>query len=222
MKSIFITATILWMLNYKLFLSLFEFSNGFYEPFYEVLVYFIITLFLSTMFSFSRVLNAIFINFLFIVSIIAIYFITTMGIEIDGDMLNNAFSTNSSEALELVDAYFYAYIIMAFIGLYFLNSKLLLVEKRVSVKHYISLILILLLVAFGMFKLNRVALDEFIKHDTPKIVPTYIFPAISDYMITLNRKVEINKNSISSEFELENDSNETIVVFVIGESARRR
>ena len=220
MRLIFIIATIFWLFNYKLFLSLFEVSNGFYEPFYEVLVYFIIFLFFSAMFSFNRVLNAIFINFLFFVSIIAIYFISTMGIEIDGNMLQNALYTNSSEALELVDMYFYIYIIMAFTGLYLLNKKLIFVQKNLSLKRYISFILIILLSAFGMFKLNRVALDEFIKHDTPKIVPAYIFPAISDYIIDLDRGVEIKKKNISSEFELKQDLNNTIVVFVIGESAR--
>jgi len=220
LRLIFIIATIFCLFNYKLFLALFEVSHGFYEPFYEVLVYFIIFLFLSAMFSFNRVLNAIFINFLLFVSIIAIYFITTMGIEVDGNMLKNALYTNSSEALELVDIYFYIYIVMAFIGLYLLNKKLIFVQKNLSLKRYLSFILIILLSAFGMFKLNRVALDEFIKHDTPKVVPAYIFPAISDYMITLERETEIKKKNISSEFELTQDLNNTIVVFVIGESAR--
>lgn len=143
-----------------------------------------------------------------------------MGIEIEGDMLNNALSTNASETLELLNLYFYIYIFVALIGLYLINKKILVTQKSLPMKHYFILMLTLFLLVFGLFKLNREALDEFIKHDTPKIVPTFIFPAISDYIIMLDRKVKIDKKSISREFKLKEDFNDTIVIFVLGESAR--
>lgn len=79
---------------------------------------------------------------------------------------------------------------------------------------------LILLVAFGLFMFNRDSLDKFMATDTPSVSPVFIIPTISEYVILRERLIDINKKNISDEYEHKSDSNATIVVFVLGESAR--
>ena len=220
MKNILIITTLLWLLNYKFFLSLFTTVSSSYAVLYEIIVYFIILLFLLTLFSWNKIANAIFINILLVISVIGLYFINTMGIVIDGNMLNNVLSTDSSEALELLDINFYIYTLVCFVLLYLLNLKVILKQNRLPLKKYLTYIFAILILFFGFYKIDRVVFDDFMTDDTPYVAPLFMIPAITDYMIMQKRSVDINKQNISSEYQLNSDSNDTIVVFVLGESAR--
>lgn len=143
-----------------------------------------------------------------------------MGIIIDGNMLNNILSTDSAEAFELMNFSLYLYLFLAFAMLYFINKRLLLQQKRMKLKAYASALALILIVALGLFKLNRPSLDKFISADTPSIAPVFLVPSISEYVILRDRLVDINKKNISAEYKLNDDSNDTVVVFILGESAR--
>ncbi len=220
MKGIILVATILWALNLKFFISLFSLYTTFYEVAYEMLVYYVIVLFLSTLFSFSKHLNFIFLNLLFIISIFGIYFINSMGIVIDGNMLNNILSTDSAEAFELANNFLFIYLFVSFVFLFLINKYLLLKQKRLKLRAYASMQALILIVALGLFELNRASLDRFMATDTPSIAPVFLIPSISEYVILRDRLVEINKKNISSEYELSPENNTSIVVFILGESAR--
>jgi len=220
LKNILLLSALLLSLNIQFLSSLFLSYSNFYEALYEIVVYFVITLFLLTLFSFSRVLNFVLINILFLVSIFGVYFINTMGIVIDGNMLNNVLSTDSAEAFELLNIYFFIYLFISFIGLFLINKYILLKQKRVPLKQYAIYLLVVLLVAFALFKLNRDSLDRFMATDTPTVAPLFLIPSIGEYINLRDRLVKINKKNISSEYELNRDTNDTIVVFILGESAR--
>jgi len=219
LKNLVIISTLLWLLNYKEFIDIFAQNESFFTALYEIFSYYIIILFSSSLFSFNKVTNILFLNLLLVLSLISVYFINTMGIYVDGDMLNNVFSTNSSEAFELLDIYFYIYILISALVVYFLNIKLI-INSHLRLKEYSIFMFSLLIVAFIVYKSNREVLDRFINVDTPKIVPTFIFPAISDYYILKSKEEKINKKNISSEYTLTNDSNDSIILFILGESTR--
>ena len=143
-----------------------------------------------------------------------------MGIVIDGNMLNNVLSTDSSEAFELLNINFYIYILVFFVLLYLLNLKVILKQNSLPLKKYLTYIFVILIVFFGFYKIDRVVFDDFMTDDTPNVAPLFMIPAITDYIIMQKRSVDINKKNISSEYQLNSDSNDTIVVFVLGESAR--
>jgi len=220
LKNILIITTLLWLLNYKFFLSLFTTVSSSYAVLYEIIVYFIILLFLLTLFSWNKIANAIFINILLVISVIGLYFINSMGIVIDGNMLNNVLSTDSSEAFELLDINFYIYVFVCFVLLYLLNIKVIFKQNSLPLKKYLTYIFAILIVFFGFYKIDRVVFDDFMTDDTPNVAPLFMIPAITDYIIMQKRSVDINKKNISSEYQLNSDSNDTIVVFVLGESAR--
>lgn len=220
MKNIILVSTLLWMLNLQFLFSLFARQITLYEALYESIVYYVIVLFLSTLFSFSKHLNVIFVNFLFIVSIFGVYFISTMGIVIDGNMLNNIFSTDSAEALELLSKTLFIYLFFSFLLLYFINTKLLLKQKSLKLKQYASALVLILIIALGLFKLNRDFLDKFMATDTPSVAPVFLIPSISEYIILRDRLVDINKKNISNEYQLAKEDNATTVLFILGESAR--
>jgi len=220
LRVVFFLAVILWILNIGFFVSLFK-SNGIsFEVLYEIVVYFVIILFLMTLFSFSKILSIVVYNIFFIISIIGVYFINTMGIVIDGNMLNNMLSTNTQETLELLSSSFYIYLFCSLIGLYFINKYFLFKQKKLNAKAYGITLFIVLLIAFGLFKIDRDSLDKFMATDTPSVAPLFLIPSISEYVISRDRLVKINKKNISSEYEIQGDVNDTIVVFILGESAR--
>ena len=220
LRTLLILVTILWILNFQFFSSLFNSNGTPFEVLYEIVVYYVIILFLTTLFSFSKILNILVYNFLFIISIVGVYFINTMGIVVDGTMLNNVLSTDSAEAIELLNSTFYIYLLLSLIGLYFINKYFLFKQERMNLKDYGVTIVIVLLIAFGLFKTDRDSLDKFMATDTPSVAPLFLIPSIGEYVNSRDRLVEINKKNISSEYELVNDTNDTIVVFILGESAR--
>ena len=220
MKNIILIATILWAINLKFFISLFTVYGTLYEAIYEILVYYVIVLFLVTLFSFSKHLNFLFLNFLFIVSIFATYFINSMGILIDGNMLNNIFSSDIAEIYEFLNSSLYLYLFVAFSLMYFINKYAILKQKSLKPRVYASAQALILIVALGLVQLNRASLDRFISSDTPSIAPVFLIPSISEYVILRDRLADINKKNISKEYELSSEQNGTVVVFILGESAR--
>lgn len=220
MKSIIFVATILWLLNLKFFISLFSLSSSLYEFMYEVVVYYVIVLFLSTLFSFSKYLNTLFLNFLLIVSVFGVYFINSMGIVIDGNMLNNILSTDTVEAFELANNLLFLYMFISFSLIFLLNKYVLLKQKSLKIRAYASAQALILIIALMLFQLNRASLDRFMATDTPSVAPVFLIPSISEYIILRDRLVDINKKNISAEYEMNPDANKSIVVFILGESAR--
>lgn len=220
MKNILITSLLLWLLNLSFFASLLSLYNSWYHLLFESLAYLIVTIFLVTLTAFMRSVYIFFINFYFIVSIFGVYFITTMGIEVDGQMLNNLLSTDSAEAFELLSTTFVLYLITAFTALVVLNKTLIFHFKRVSVKRYLAAIVLLLMVALGFFKIDRDFIDRFSASDTPKVAPLFLVPSLSEYVILRERLQKIEKKNISDEYIFKKESEPLIVVFVLGESAR--
>lgn len=193
MKNILITSLLLWLLNLSFFASLLSLYNSWYHLLFESLAYLIVTIFLVTLTAFMRSVYIFFINFYFIVSIFGVYFITTMGIEVDGQMLNNLLSTDSAEAFELLSTTFVLYLITAFTALVVLNKTLIFHFKRVSVKRYLAAIVLLLMVALGFFKIDRDFIDRFSASDTPKVAPLFLVPSLSEYVILRERLQKIEK-----------------------------
>ncbi len=220
MKNILITSLLLWMLNLTFFASLLGVYDSWYHVAFESIAYLIVILFLVTLTAFMRSLYIFFINFYFIVSIFAVYFIATMGIELDGQMLNNILSTDTAETFELLNASFVLYLLSASLALVLLNKKLIWSYKRVPTKRYFAAIVLLLVIALGFFKIDRDFIDRFSASDTPKVAPLFLIPSLSEYVILRERLQKIEKKNISNEFILEDKYEPLLIVFVLGESAR--
>ena len=220
MKKIALISLLLWAFNIHFFYSLYLRDSSIYHFLFESIAYYIAILFLVTIFSFSRHLNHLFINFLFLISIFGAYFIGSMGIEIDGNMLSNIFSSNSTEALELTSITLFLYLFSLFFLLYLLNIKLLAKQKSLPLKRYLSALVLILIIALAFLKIDRDFIDRFTATDTPKVAPLFLIPSISEYVILRERLVAIDKKNISDEFTLKEETNDTLVVFVLGESAR--
>jgi len=181
-----------------------------------------IYLFAIYLFSFNKYLQIIWLKSLFIISFIGVYFINTMGIEINQAIIKNIFETNIKEATELVGVKFVFYSIFSFLFMlliYFMLLKHLLIRKALT--YFFSLFIIVALF-FVFTKIDYKYYKTFIKYDTEKIVPFNILNGMFHYFRTCSREQNVVKNDISKFFKFIPVSSEQPIVsiLVIGESAR--
>ncbi len=210
------------LINLKSFLFLYAKRGSFTTVLYEMAIYFTIFLFALNLFSFHKFIYRIWTLLLFLIAIIEIYFINTMGIEINKQILKNTFATNLQESFELLNISFIFYIIVAFFALYLLDKTIIKKFQPYSLKNYFINLFIPILLFLGLSQINNPLYRNFIKYDTPKISPINFFPAFERYINTKNRDSKIVKKSIASQYHY--DANTTkkplIAVMIIGESSR--
>ena len=188
---------------------------------YEIVIYFILFFFSIHLFRFSAFLSKIWINFLLLLSFVGVYFIDTMGIVIDKQIIKNTFATNAQETLELLGSGFFIYLSLAMVVLYLLNRFIISKLQSLRVVEYFGVFFLCIALFFGLSKIDEPFYKNFIKYDTKSIVPFNEITAFINYMRTKDREERIEKKKISSAFSYEqNSTTPLIVVMVIGESAR--
>ncbi len=188
---------------------------------YKTLIYFMIFLFTTYIISFSRFANHIWLILLVFLSFITVYFINTMGIEINKQIIKNAMDTNINESVELLGFQFTAYILLVLVFLWGIYRWSISSLGRVSLKRYLMTIFMLLSTFFIITKIDEPQYKDIIKKDTAKVMPIGIFPALEKYLRTKSREEKIVKKNISSHFKYKKRSDAPMIsVLVIGESAR--
>ena len=217
----FCIAFLLLVMNYREFHFAFVQSDSLFLTLYEIYIYFIISFFSVWLFSFSKFLLRIWIVFLFVIAIVEVHFINSMGIEINKQIIKNVMATDSREAFELLNYHFFIYLFVMFALLGVVWNICIVKMKENGIKSYFLGLFSLLFLFFVSMKINEPYYKHFIKRHTPKIVPVNFFPALERYIDTKDRDVTTIKRDISSAFRYENNESEPlIVVFVIGESTR--
>ena len=217
----FCIAFLFLILNYHEFYFAYIQSDSFWLTFYEIYMYFIISFFSVWLFSFSKTLLRIWVIVLFVIAIIEVYFINSMGIHINKQIIKNVLATDTREAFELLNYHFFVYLLVMMAILGALWKICVTKMQQNSLKIYFIGFFALIVLFFVSTKINEPYYKHFIKRHTPKISPINFFPALERYIDTKERDAEIVKRDISSSFSYENNESEPLfVVFVIGESTR--
>jgi len=223
MRINIILSVVFLFINYKFFYFVHVQNKDISILLYEIVVYFVIFLFLLNLFSFSKLLNRVWSILLLIIALFEVYFINTMGIEINKQIIKNVVATSYGETFELLGIDFALYIFTAVIFIYLLHKFAISEFKRVRIIRYIINTVLLITIFFGLTKINNTVYRKFIKNDTPKVSPINFFPAMERYINTKARDEQIIKKNISDNFSYNNDKNNTkpiISVMIIGESTR--
>jgi lipid A ethanolaminephosphotransferase len=92
--------------------------------------------------------------------------------------------------------------------------------EKVELKKYIIVLLVLVIVFIFNGRLDVVSYKYIIKNDTSRVVPLALFTSIANYLRTRAREEKIIKKSISKDFSYETNTEPSINILVIGESAR--
>ena len=217
----FCIAFLLLVLNYQEFYFAYMQSGSFLLTLYQIYIYFIISFFSVWLFSFSKLLMRIWVVLLFVIAIVEVHFISSMGIDINKQIIKNVMATDSREAFELLNYHFFIYLFVMFALLGVVWKVCIAKMEKNSMKSYFVGFFSLLFLFFVSTKINEPYYKHFIKRHTPKIAPINFFPALERYIDTKDREVQTVKRDISSAFEYDNNESEPlIVVFVIGESTR--
>jgi glucan phosphoethanolaminetransferase (alkaline phosphatase superfamily) len=150
-----------------------------------------------------------------------VYFINTMGIEINKQIIKNVVATSYGETFELLDMSFALYLFASILFIYILHKFAISEFKRIRIIRYVINTFLLITIFFGLTKINNTVYRKFIKHDTPKVSPINFFPAMERYINTKARDEKIIKKSISDKFTYTKRSTKPIIsVMVLGESTR--
>lgn len=210
-------------INYKFFYFVHIQKQDISILLYEIITYFVIFLFLLNLFSFSKLLNRVWSLLLLFIALFEVYFINTMGIEINKQIIKNVVATSYGETFELLGFDFGLYIFASIIFIYILHKFTISEFKRVRIVRYIINMALLVTIFFGLTKINNTIYRKFIKHDTAKVSPINFFPAMERYINTKARDEKIVKKNISNKFSYTKDVNKInpiISVLVLGESTR--
>jgi len=188
---------------------------------YEIFIYLILFLFIIYFFSFSKIFNRIWLTTLLILSFIGIYFVDTMGVRFDKEIIRNVFETNFNEAFELLGFSFFIYLFIAIISIFIINKIVINKIPKYNFKQYIAIVLSLIAIYFLSSRVKKEFYLNFIKNDSKYIAPIGEIRAIFDYIRTLKQYKKIDKKDLSRHFNFDKNSTEPItVVVVIGESSR--
>ena len=221
MRINIILSIVFLFINYKFFYLVYIDKQDFSILIYELIVYFVIFLFLLNLFSFSKILNRVWSLLLLIIALFEVYFINTMGIEVNKQIIKNVVATSYGETFELLGFDFAIYIFACTIFIYVLHRFTMSEFKRVRIIRYLINTVLLITIFFGLTKINNTVYRKFINKDTPKISPINFFPAMERYLNTKARDEKIVKKSISDKFIYKAISNKPIIsVMIIGESSR--
>ena len=207
------------IINYEFFFKIFLKSENYLYFIYELFIYYIIIYFVLNLFSFSKYLTRIWIILLYFFSLIAIYFINSMGIVIDKQVISNIFATNKSEVRELLSKEFYIYFLFVLLSIYpFYVIFVRKIEKRL-IKAYSKNFIFTIMIFILFTKINEPYYRHFIKYDSDSIVPLNFINGVANFIRIHSRK-NIRKKQIYKNFKLSLKEAPDIVIFVIGESAR--
>ncbi len=221
MRINIILSFLLLLINYKLFYFILLDKENILLLFYELIVYYIIFIFLISLFSFSKWLSRLWITILLFISLIEVYFINKMGIEINKQIIKNIVATTQNETLELLGNEFYYYFVICLIAVCLLYKFIISKINRLSLFKYFFSLIVLMGMFFGLTKIDNTIYRKFIKHDTSKVVPINIFPALERYFNTRAREEKIVKKNISNMFTYKSNTKKPLIsVMIIGESAR--
>jgi len=188
---------------------------------YEIFIYFILFLFITYFFSFSKIFNRVWLTTLLSLSFIGVYFADTMGIRFDEEIIRNISETNFNEAFELLGFSFFVYFIITIGFLIVINRTVINKIPKYNFKQYMTIILSLITIYFLGSRVKKEFYLNFIKHDSKYIAPVGEIRAIFDYIRTLKQYKKIDKKDLSKYFNFDKNSTEPItVVVVIGESSR--
>lgn len=206
-------------INYKFFYIAFL-SDNYLLFAYKVAIYSLVFIFLSLILSFSRIVNSIWLTLLYLLSLIAVYFTNTMGVEFNQQIINNTIHTSLGESIELLSLQFFLYFIIVSLLLYIIIKQVILPLRRLRIRAYFFSVFLLIIASFLTTKISEPLYKQFIRYDTPRVMPLGLIVATSEYFRTRSRNEEINKKNISSHFQHNNKDTPIISVLVIGESAR--
>jgi len=218
-KHIYITFLFLG-LNYKFFYAI-AMTEPLFILFYELLIYFILFLFLTYIFSFDKVIHRLWLIVLIFSGLISVYFVNTLGIEFNKQIINNAVQSNMEETMELLGLSFIYYILFIIILFAVILYTLIIPMKRVKFSRCIFSLFVLISLFFSISKIDEPRYKKIIKNDTPKVMPLGLLSAMGHYIRTKSRDEKISKKNISKAFNyISPKEGIRISVLVIGESAR--
>lgn len=156
----------------------------------------------------------------FVINSIALYFINTYSVIIDRSMVGNVFNTNYSEASSFFSFTFVLYVL--FLGI--IPSFLILKVKftTVKLKKFLQQTGLTLLFLLGLSYANSSNWLWIDKHSTELGSIVMPWSYVVNTFRYFSHQREINKEQIKlPDATFANDSTKTVVVLVIGESARR-
>jgi len=166
----------------------------------------------------TKILKSILI-FICLANSIAIYFVNTFATILDKAMFSNVFNTKYSEASQLVGFSLIYYILLYGIVPSYLLAKIKITKSSFA-KKILSLVMCLILIFVTGFanSKNWLWFDKNAKHLGGLEMPfSYIINSVRGYKM-LHQKPKIYKELEIATFT--GDKNKTLVVLVIGESAR--
>ncbi|MCO5287008.1 MAG: phosphoethanolamine--lipid A transferase EptA [Chitinophagaceae bacterium] len=154
----------------------------------------------------------------FIINALAVYFINTYGIIIDESMISNVFNTNTDEAVSFFSFKMVGYLILFGVvpGIYIIKAKIIIG----SLKRFVttsSLTLLFIIVMVFANSSNWLWIDKNSKHLGGLIMPWSYTVNTALYRIHIAQK---NKKEILLPDATIKDNEKSVVVLVIGESAR--
>ncbi len=206
----------------------FVFENVDYTSFNGILLIFslVVLMVLANAFAFYlfvflfRIGGRILLALTFIISSVAVYFVNTYGVIIDESMISNVFNTNSDEAGSFFSFKLILYVVLLGIlpAIYIIKAKII----NVSLKKFLttsSLTLLFIVVMAFINASNWLWIDKNSKQLGGLAMPWSYSVNTALYHI---HKAQKNKKEILLPDATIKDNEKSVVVLVIGESARRQ
>lgn len=167
----------------------------------------------------SRIAGKFLLSIFFIINAIAVYFINTYGVIIDESMIGNIFNTNTNEAGSFFSFKLILYIILLGVipCIYIIKARIVNVPfKKFSQTALLSLLFIIIMVFANAS--NWLWIDKHSKQLGGLAMPWSYSVNASLYHI---HKAQKNQKEIRLPDATIKDNEKSVVVLVIGESARR-
>lgn len=168
----------------------------------------------------TKILMIIFV----LISSTSAYFMNAYGVLIDTDMIDNALKTDIKEVSELLNFYFFAFILIFAILPCFLIIKTHIVYhslKRHLLVRICTIILALCLIAVLFVPQTKFLVPFFRTYNQAEyyFTPFYQLKSLFKYL-KIKYKVKKELNIIASDAILENNQSKKLLVLVLGETAR--
>lgn len=190
-----------------------------------VLIIFLLIDIILTLLCFRFTIKPILISILLISSITS-YFMNTYNVVIDASMIQNAFATNTNEALDLFNIKLLAYLlILGIFPSYFVYRVPILhqpLHKTIYTKIKITLLAIVVIISqlliFGKFYSSFFREHKSIRYYTNPVISMYSSFKFINKKFNIDSKtlIHIGHDSKISKSDIERE----LVIFVIGETAR--
>ncbi len=166
----------------------------------------------------SRVVGKFLLVIFFIINAVAVYFVNTYGVIIDESMIGNVLNTNFNEASGFFSLKLVLYIVLLGIlpGIYIIKAKIVNVTLKKFLTTSSLALLVIIIIAFGNAS-NWLWIDKYSKQLGGLAMPWSYSVNISLFYIHDYQK---NKKEILLPDATISDDGKSVVVLVIGESAR--